>query len=263
MNLAVSSIGFPAEALDVALVLLRDAGLGAIELAPFNHFGRWDVPDAALKEMRVRLAAAGLACVALQGILHQAPAARLFTAPEALAAQLRQVARIAGRLGAAACVFGAPRQRDPGDLPPGRAWSEAVRFFRGIAPVFAAEGTALAFEANAAGYGCRFVTTTAEAIRLVREVDTPGFGLQIDTGTVLTEAEPPDVLAAAAPLAVHAHVSEPGLAPVGSAGQDHAPLAAALRAGGYAGSLSIEMQATADWPGDIAAAIRFVRAHYL
>ena len=170
---------------------------------------------------------------------------------------------VAGVLGARACVFGAPKQRDPGALDAEAAWEIALRALRRIGPAFDAAGSALAFEANARRYGCRFVTTTAEAIRLVEDVATPGVGLQIDTGTVFLEQEPADVLLRAAPLAVHAHVSEPDLRPVGGGEVDHAPLAAALKASGYNGSLSVEMRQTDDWAAAVTHAVSFVTTTYL
>jgi sugar phosphate isomerase/epimerase len=99
-------------------------------------------------------------------------------------------------------------------------------------------------------------------VALVAEVGHPGCGLQIDTGTLFVENEDPDVLRAAAPLAVHAHVSEQNLAPIGSSGVDHAPIAAALRASGYAGSLSIEMKAVPEWRAAVARAVALVRRTY-
>ena len=151
-------------------------------------------------------------CVALQGILFGAEDVSLFGTRERgrLEAHLDHVAALAGLLGARACVFGAPKQRDPEGLGAGEAWEMALGGLRRIGPAFDAVGSALAFEANSSRYGCRFVTTTVEAIRLVQEASCPGVGLQIDTGTIFLEHEDPAVLLEAASLAVHAHVSEPG-----------------------------------------------------
>jgi sugar phosphate isomerase/epimerase len=262
----VSNIAWPHESLDGALELSRELGVSSIEIAPFNVFGRWtDVADDAAR-LRDAIERRGLVCDALQGIVYNVPGVELFASDDSrarLAAHLRGVARLAGALGAKACVYGAPKQRDPGDLAPEAAREVAVEFFRGVGPAFAAEGAALAFEANAREYGCRFVTTTAEAIDLVTAIDAPGVGLQIDTGTIFLEREDPDVLLAAAPLAVHAHVSEPALKPTGESGVDHRPIAAALRKSGYGRSLSIEMRAVDDWRGALRRAAELVRTTYV
>jgi hypothetical protein len=134
---------------------------------------------------------------------------------------------------AGACVaYSVPPARDPGDLSDAEAIEQAAAFFAAIAPNFAAEGASLAFEANPAAYGCRFVTRTAEAIALVARVAAPGFGLQIDTGTMMVNAEDPMLLAEAVPLAVHCHASAPQLGPVAPHAAAHANLAAGLRKAG-------------------------------
>ena len=265
-GLAISNIAWPPGELMAAAAIARQLGLDGIELAPHNLFGRWDVSDAEVIEVRTRLADHGLVCPALQGILFGAPSTFLFGSDEereALASQLAKVARIAALLGASACVFGAPRNRDPGDTEPEAAWETARRFFAKIGPVFADLGTSLAIEANARTYGCRFLVTTSEAIEFVRAVDSPGIRLQIDTGTIFLEGEHPSVIEAAAPLAAHAHVSQPQLSPIGTDGIDHHDTAAALKRSGYGGFLSIEMRCTPDWEQAMRRAVELVRDQYL
>jgi sugar phosphate isomerase/epimerase len=265
-ELSVSNIAFPGADLGAAIALLRRLDISAIEVAPYNVFGRWDIPAADLDAFRKTLADAGLRCPAMQGIVYNAPGAHLFAsseAREALHRHLVMIAKMAGALGAKPCVFGAPKLRDPGDLPPQEARAIAVDFFRRIGPVFSAEGATLAFEPNARQYACRFITTTAEAIEFVEEIDMEGIALQIDTGTLFLEHEDPHILIRAARHAAHAHVSEPDLAPLGTGGVDHRPVAAALRASGYRGSLSIEMRAAADWQATIETAVALVRETYL
>jgi sugar phosphate isomerase/epimerase len=264
-SFGISNIAWPGEVLDDALDRAVARGLDAIEIAPYWTFGRWDVADATVDALSSRLKAHGLRCSALQGILYKADNAALFASEAsraALADHLKGVARLAGRLGAKACVLGAPRQRDPGALSASEARAIAVSFFREIGPRFAAEGAPLAIEANARHYACRFLTTTAEAIDFVEEVATNGIGLQIDTGTLFLEHEDSAILMRAAHVAVHAHISEPDLSPLGTSGVDHRPIADAFAASGYAGSLSIEMKATENWPSAFDAAIKLVRDFY-
>ena len=264
-SFGICSIAWPADALPAALDLSTKQGLTAIEIAPYSLFGGWEIPDLAIARLKSQLAAHGLTCAALQGILYKASGAALFVSPSSRAAMARHlaaVAQLAGKLGAKACVFGAPQQRDPGSLAPEKAREIAVAFLREVGPVFASEGCAIAFEANAPRYACRFVTTTAEAIDLVQEIATPGIGLQIDTGTLLSQREELSVLARAVPVAVHAHVSEPDLVVVGSSGADHRPVAAALIVSGYRGSLSIEMKPVPAWADACTSAIAFVRSVY-
>ena len=265
-GLAASNIAWPHRDFARALELLPELGLTGMEIAPYNVFGTWDVADEDVRMLRSRIEGAGLICPALQGILFGVPGAALFESEEsrhALAQHLEKVARMAGLLGASACVFGAPRQRDPGSLPSAEAREIAVDFLRSVAPAYADRGTSLAFEANATLYACRFVTTTKEAVDLVRAVDRPGIALQIDMGTIFLEGEDPLVLHDAAPLAAHAHVSEPNLQSLGSGGLDHRPLASALKASGYGGFLSIEMRSGEGWEAALEGAVRLLQENYL
>ena len=81
-----------------------------------------------------------------------------------------------------------------------------------------------------------------------------------NNSALILEAEPLGVLASAAPLAVHAHISEKDLQPPGAA--DHAQIAAALGDSGYVGSLSVEMKQCSNWRNAIPAAVAFVRDAY-
>lgn len=265
-RLSVSNIGFPPGELEAAMSLLVELKVDALEVAPFGVFGRWDPTDAEVDLFRMRLSDSGVHCPALQGIVYNAGAAHLFASQErreALYRHLANVARMAGRLGAKACVFGAPRLRDPGELSAATARAIAVEFLRRLGPVFASEGSSLAFEPNARRYDCNFITTTEEAIGLLDEVDSPGIALQIDTGTVFLEHEDPQILMRATRLAAHAHVSEPDLAPIGETGVNHRPLAAALRVGGYKETLSIEMRSVPYWPSAIRNAVTLTRDIYI
>jgi D-psicose/D-tagatose/L-ribulose 3-epimerase len=265
-TLSLSNIAWPPDAQDEAIATLKSLDVTAIEIAPFNVFHTWDVGLDRVRDLRLRLDDVGIACPAMQGIVFNVTGAHLFRSAESrllLHAHLVTIARVAGVLGARACVFGAPKLRDPGDLQPEEAFDKAAEFLRWIGPAFANEGSVLAFEPNATAYACRFVTTTAEAIDLVSYVATPGIGLQIDTGTVFLEAEDPAILTRAVPYAAHAHISEPALAPIGTSGVDHRPLARSLKAGGYEGSISIEMKSTHAWREAIHKAVALTREVYL
>ncbi|WP_426265752.1 sugar phosphate isomerase/epimerase family protein [Sphingomonas sp. LHG3443-2] len=262
---AASNIAWPNDALDEALGLLPQLGFSGVEIAPRNIFDSWDMDAQEVRALRQRLGDAGLTCPSLQGILFDVPGATLFGSKESrthLHDHLSKVARLAGLIGARACVFGAPRQRDVGTLTQAEATAIAIDFFSALAPVFEEHGTAIAFEANAAHYGCNFVTTTRQAIDLVRAIDRPGVRLQIDTGTILLEGEDPRVLVEAAPLSVHAHVSEPDLRPIGQGNCDHARLAPSLKASGYRGFVSVEMRCTPDWAANLGRAAAVLQEHY-
>ena len=266
-RISVSNIAWPSQADQEAVRLAADIGYAGIEIAPAKTFNNWPAPDlAAVASYRRELASLGLEVPALQGILFARPECTLFGSEEQrdnLRKHLSTIARIAGVLGARACVFGAPKQRDPGNLAASDAQEIAVEFLRSMGPVFEREGSALAFEANAKLYGCRFIEHTAEAIALVERIGHPGIRLQIDAGTILIDGDDAAIIAAAVPHAAQFHASEPNMVPVGSLASDHRALGAALRQAGYAGWKSVEMTTVENWREALRNAARLMADAYV
>lgn len=266
-GMAISNFVLPAGVADpAACAVFARLGYTGLEVAPGKSVPGWPAAPAGMAEARAAIEGEGLRVVAMQGILFGISDLALFgteDARERLGFHLAMVARVAGALGAGACVFGAPGLRDPGDLAPDAAFRIAVDFFGGVAPLFEREGTTLAFEANAPVYGCKFATTTREALDLVKAIDHPGLRLQIDTGTIFLTGEDPAIIVEAAPYASHFHVSEPQLAVLGTSGVDHAPLASALGASDYAGWVSAEMKTAEQWEEAAAEAAELIGELYL
>lgn len=261
-RISISNIAWPAASDEQALDLVGGLGFRGVELAPGKVFSSAAALDEA-RAYRARLAERGLEVVAFQALLFGDIDVALFgEQPQrtGLAEHLSAIARLAGAAGARACVFGSPGARRRGALSEDAAFGQAVSFFAELAPRFEAEGVTLAVEANAAHYGCDFLTATDQARALVEAVNRPGIGLQLDTGTLLLNGEPPEAIERAVPVAAHFHASEPDLAPLASPA--HAEFGARLRAGGYAGWQSVEMCACADWPDAIRRAAALMAEAY-
>ncbi|GAB5467476.1 MAG: hypothetical protein Kilf2KO_05060 [Rhodospirillales bacterium] len=247
MTFSISNIAWPADSDEEALALARDLGFRGIELAPGKVFsGREALAEA--RRYRRHAQIYGLEIVAFQALLFGDLDVALFGSPAqrtALADHLSAIARLAGAAGAKACVFGAPKARLRGDLAPDAAFDQAASFFAALAGIYESEGVALAIEANAAHYGCDFLTHTEQAVALVKTVNRPGIRLQLDTGTLLLNDEPAEEIGRALPWAAHFHASEPNLLPLAS--PRHAEFGAQLAASDYRGWRSVEMRTTEDW----------------
>ena len=76
-------------------------------------------------------------------------------------------------------------------------------------------------------------------------MDSEGFRLNLDTGTMIENGEDLSVLEGAEALIHHVHLSEPGLAPLQKR-ELHRELAAFLRSAGYEGFVSIEVKQQED-----------------
>jgi len=246
MSLAVSSLAWPREDDECAAMLLVESGATGVELAPTKV---WPEP-LAVSPARVRAYGAfwrahGLEVVALQALLYGHPELVLFggsRSRRALLARLEGMAGLAELLGASVLVFGSPGNRRRGDLPAAVALEVAAAFFREAGALCADRGIVLCIEPNPPEYGCDFVTTGHEGAALVRLVDSSGVRLQLDTAAMTLAGDQPADLRASTPLLRHFHVSEPGLAAIGSGGVDHAAFGRALTGAGYSGWRSLEMK---------------------
>lgn len=247
MRLAISNIAWKASEDDAVAEVMRRAGADAVELAPTVY---WKDPLAAARSDRVALrdawAARGLPVAALQSLLFGFPDLNLFDASTrgAMLDRLRGMLAVAADLGAGPLVFGSPRNRRRGDLTWAAALEVAVPFFRELGDEAARLGVCLCVEPNPPAYGCDFVTTAAEGRELVERVGASGFRLHLDAaGLLLAGDEPAVEMARSVHLLSHVHFSAPQLGPVGpGSAVDYTAVAAALRAAGYGGVVSIEMR---------------------
>jgi sugar phosphate isomerase/epimerase len=247
------------------LRVLGAAGVRGIEIAPTKLWpGGVGATPAAAARARDALADDGFSVPALQSILFGRPDLHLFGEPSGLVAHIGQVAALAGALGAGLMVFGSPRNRLRGDLAPAEAMRRAADVFRDIGAVCEAAGTTLGIEANPAEYGGDFLLTWREAAELVALVDHPGIRLHLDAAcTMMSGDDPVNAARACAGLIGHFHVSAPRLEPVEEQnGIDHAGIAAALRAGGYNGWISIEMRRTDTPVPSVRQAVEYARRFY-
>jgi sugar phosphate isomerase/epimerase len=120
----------------------------------------------------------------------------------------------------------------------------AVPFFRSLAGDAMKYGVTFCIEPNPAEYGCDWVTTSSEGARLVEAVATAGFGLNLDAGGMtLAGEEAATAIESCAQILGHFHISNPNLAPVGTADDDerHGTFGRALKDADFSGWTSIEM----------------------
>ncbi len=161
-------------------------------------------------------------------------------------------------------VFGSPKNRVRGDLPMPDALHIATDFLRELGEYAGSRGVLFCVEANPPGYGCDFITATAEAVELCRRVDHPAIRVNADLGGMtMAEEDPKTELLAARAYLGHVHASEPALAELG-AGADHRKAGEALRTIGYDRCVSIEMRASqTDHLAAIQRAVRLAKSRYV
>lgn len=247
MKLAISNLAWNSRDDIPVARLLQSIGVSGVELAPTKVWASpLNVSDMEVADYRQLWASFGIEIVAIQSLLFGHPELRMFETAEVRAQTLDYlmgVARLAGRLGATALVFGSPGNRLKGALSASAAASIAVPFFRALAAEASANGVVCCIEANPARYRADWILTTREAFALVEAVGHEGFGLNVDTGGMtLSGEDPTEALVHCAKAIRHFHISEPDLAPIGTGNVDHAQFAEALARTNYSGWRSIEMR---------------------
>ena len=232
MRVGISNLAWRREE-DAAL--LAKLEVDALEVAPTKL---WDEPLAVPAAEIASYRAAAPPIVALQALLFGHPELRVFDdSREQTLAHLRGMCDLAAELGASVLVFGSPgnRRRD------GRPLELAVDFFRELGGYAAERGLCVCVEPLPSELGTDFVTSAAEAARLVEDVASPGFGLHLDSASLHLTGEDP--LEAIRTGLRHFHASEVGFGPLGTTGVDNERCAEALRRAGYDGVVSVEMLA--------------------
>ena len=246
MRLAFSNIAWKPHDDASILSLLKDRGIGGIEVAPTRVWPEWDgaTPGAAERYGR-RLRSLGFEVPALQAVLFGRPDAQLFDGGDgsAFVAHLTRVAELAEALGAGAVVWGAPRQRDRGTLSIEEARDRASGILYRLAVIFAARGSCLCVEPNPRRYACNFIVNAEEGAELVRCVDHPGFALHLDAAAMFLESDRLEqVWFRVGHLVRHFHISEPDLGDFRNPQVPHRSNLEILASASYSGWCSVEMR---------------------
>lgn len=258
MKLSVSNIGWREEQDSEVLAWMREYGYSGLEIAPTRIFP--ENPYNKLTEAK-RWAEKikddyDFTIPSIQSIWFGRKE-NIFGAEEerrVLIAYTQKAIDFAERIGCKNLVFGCPRNRN---LPVGVDAGTAVAFFRELGDYAAAHHTVIGMEANPPIYNTNYINDTASAFRLIAEVDSKGFQLNLDLGTVIHNEEHIRELEGKVALVNHVHISEPGLKPIEKRWL-HQELKAILEAENYRGFVSIEMGA-ADNIENIKSAVQYIR----
>jgi len=241
MKFSISNIGWTAEDDERVYGLMSEHGFTGLEIAPTRIFSENPYDDLGkVKEWAEELKSTeGFEVSSMQSIWF-GRTEKIFGGEEersALISYTKKAIDFAEAIGCNNLVFGCPRNRsipDDGDV------ETAVRFFRELGDYAYEHHTVVAMEANPPIYNTNFINTTESAIELIERVDSKGFLLNLDVGTMVENEESLNVLKDKGQLINHVHISEPGLKPI-QRRNIHKQLAGCLHDIGYGGFVSIEV----------------------
>lgn len=215
MKLAISNIGWTAENDEYVYARMNEYGFTGLEIAPTRIFPEnpYYDPGRAQEWARSMKSVYGFAIPSMQSIWYGRSEKICGSADEraVLISYTKKAIDFAEAIGCGNLVFGCPRNRsisDDGDV------EISVRFFKEIGDYAADHHTIVALEANPPIYNTNFINTTKDAIELIERVDSNGFLLNLDVGTMVENCESMDVVRDKGHLINHVHISEPGLKPI-------------------------------------------------
>jgi sugar phosphate isomerase/epimerase len=247
MRFAICNETFQDWPFDRAFAFARECGYTGIEFAPFT-MGRDanSISRHQREQVRAQLAAAGLECVGLHWLLAKTDGYYL-TSPDPdvrqrTSAYLGELAQLCRDLGGRIMVLGSPQQRN---LLPGVRPDDAMKYARDViraaASTFRDLDVTLALEPLGPTEG-DFLLTHAQAIELIRMVDSPLVQLHLDVKAMSSEAMPiPLILAESRQYLRHFHANDPNRRGPGMGDVDFAPIFAALQKIEYDGWISVEV----------------------
>jgi len=241
MRLSISNIGWPIEQDQKVYSIMRNFGFKGLEIAPTRIFPEQPYSDLnRARDWAVELRSIdGFSVSSMQSIWYGRQEKIFGDAEErkVLLDYTKSAITFAEAIGCKNLVFGCPRNRNlPDNVDP----STAISFFKEIGDFAAEHHTVIGMEANTPIYKTNFINTTEQAIALIKEVDSAGFKLNLDLGTMIYNKEDLSVLEGHAKLINHVHISEPGLKPIEKR-PVHKDLADFLKANNYQEFISIEM----------------------
>jgi sugar phosphate isomerase/epimerase len=173
------------------------------------------------------------------------------------------VFRRAQKRGVGLVVFGSGgSRRIPDGFSFEKAWEQMRELCARLAPLAAQHDVVLVLE-SLNSKECNFITTLAEAGKMVDEVNHPNFRLLADLYHMKTEGEGPESILQYGHLIHHVHIAEKqGRGAPGKQGEDFVPFFRALQEAGYAGAVSLENN-WVDMPTEAPKAVQTIRNQWL
>ncbi len=241
MRLSISNIGWTSENDSTVYKMMKQYGYSGLEIAPTRIFPDkpYDCNEEAAAWSSNLKSEYDFDIPSMQSIWYGIQEKIFGTDEErqVLLDYTKKAIDFAAAIGCKNLVFGCPRNRF---MPEGANEKIAVAFFKELGDYALANATAIGMEANPTIYNTNYINDTFSALELIGQVDSEGFKLNLDMGTMIHNEEEVAKLRDNVKLISHVHISEPGLKPIEKR-DIHTQIKQILLDENYQGFVSIEM----------------------
>jgi sugar phosphate isomerase/epimerase len=227
--------------------LAAECGYEGIEIAPFTISDYvTDISTKRRGQLRRQAEKAGVEIIGLHWLLSKTRGFHLTSPDRAVRRKttgyLAALADFCAELGGNLLIFGSPKQRNLLEgTTRAQGMQHAAEVLRGTLPALEKTDVILALEPLSPGI-TDFLKTAADAVELIRLVDSPRCRLILDCNAMSTEPTPiPELIRRNRRHLVHFHANDPNLQGPGFGDLDFMPIVRALREIDYTGWISVEV----------------------
>ena len=212
MKLSISNIAWDAKLDQQMYELMEALSYQYLEIAPTRIFSKnpYNNIQNARKWSKSILSKYGLGVSSMQSIWF-GRSENIFKSEDErkiLIDYTKKAVEFAETIGCKNLVFGCPKNRV---LLNGIDSSIALAFFKIIGDYAYEHNTVIGLEANPTIYNTNYINTTSSAVKLINDVKSKGFKLNLDIGTMIVNDEDVDIIKDNVHLINHVHISEPHL----------------------------------------------------
>jgi D-psicose/D-tagatose/L-ribulose 3-epimerase len=217
--ISISNIGWDAELDDSVSSILVENGINFIDIAPSKYFfNPCNVTSADILKVKSYWVEKEIQPLGMQALLFGTNGLNIFgnqEIQEKLLMHLSYICKIGRELGAKKLVFGSPKNRDRSHLTDLESKKIAVDFFIQLGELAQRYGVVICLEPNPKCYDSNFMTDSFETAMIVEAVNSDSIRMQLDTGAMQINNEPPrSIIKDFSHLIHHIHISEPQLVPL-------------------------------------------------
>lgn len=243
MKLSISNIAWDATNDDYVYGLMKKYGFAGLEIAPTKILA--ESPYSRIEEAKEWKKyieeTYGFNVSSMQSIWYgrNEKIFRNEEEREVLFEYTKSAIDFASAIGCKNLVFGCPRNRNIDD---DMIFDKdiIIKFFKELGDYAVEKNTVIGMEANPTIYNTNYINSTDKALELINDVDSKGFKLNLDIGTIIQNNEAVDCLRGNVSKINHVHISEPNLKPIEKR-IVHSEIYKILSQENYSGYISIEM----------------------